>query len=68
MLPNPTPHTMQLTLPIDLSVVPAPPALSIEQRLDPTQVWASLTGATQTQLRRAWLCILHEVIDDAPTD
>jgi hypothetical protein len=69
MLPDPTPqHTMQLTLSLDLAPVSPPPSPSTEQRVDPNEVWESLTRTTQAQLRRAWLRVLQEVIDDAPTD
>lgn len=69
MLPDPAPHhTVQLTLPLDLSLVPPQPPPSIEQRMEPTEVWESLTSTTQAQLRRAWLHVLWEMIDDAPID
>jgi hypothetical protein len=69
MLPDPTPQqTIQLTLFLDLTPVSPPPPRSIEQRVDPDDVWESLSRTTQAQLRLAWLRVLQEVIDDARTD
>jgi hypothetical protein len=69
MLPDPTAqHTMQLTLPLDLTLVSPQLPPSIEQRVDPKEVWESLTRTTQAQLRLAWLRVLQEVINDARTD
>ena len=67
MLPDlPPQRSTQLPLPLDLPLtLPQPPPL-IEPRVWPQEVWGSVSGGVQTQIRLTWLRILREVIADAP--
>ena len=69
MQPKPPPPTMQLTLPFETPRRAGDPPQGIEEavvgRCAPEEAWQTLGPPGQDQLRRTWLRVLKEVVDDA---
>ncbi len=69
MQPKPVPSPpKQLSLPFEIPRRPDPPQQmeeAIVGRRAPEKTWQTLDATEQEQLRRTWLRVLKEVVDDA---
>lgn len=75
MQPNPVrPPPTQLTLPFGMIPLTAPPhqteppraeQAAVEDLCTPEQTWRTLNAPERDRLRRVWVRVLKEVVDDA---